>query len=96
MKIRNEDLVAMLKKMDEVEEKAAAAFSSSSEEDAQIAREKMHELRAMLYSMLATEQEEPSVYPITYPVILPHRDVPWWDQVTFTCKSTGGNATEAE
>ena len=90
MKIKNEDLVAMLKKMDEVEEKASGAFGSSSEEDLQAAVEKMRELRAMLYSLLATGQEETAAYPITYPVIVPYRDVPWWEQVTCTCKGTTG------
>ena len=83
MKIKNEDLVAMRKKMDEVEEKASGAFSSCDSEDLQIAVEKMRELRSMLYSLLATEQEEPAVHPITYPVI-----VPWWEQTQITCKST--------
>ena len=90
MKIKNEDLVAMLKKMDEVEEKASSAFSSCDAEDLQIAVEKMRELRAMLYSLLAAGQEEQNPYPITYPVILPYREVPWWEQVTCTCKGTTG------
>ena len=99
MKVKNEDLVAMLKKMDEVEEKAGIAFSSCDSEDLQIALEKMRELRTMLYSLLATGQEETVAYPITYPVIVPYREVPWWEQVTFTCKSasgTDGSATGAE
>lgn len=99
MKIRSEDLVGMLKKMDEVEEKASYAFSSCDSEDLQIAVEKMRELRSMLYSLLATGQEEPAVYPAAYPVIVPYREVPWWEQVTYACKSassTGGSATEAE
>ena len=87
MKIKAEDLIAMLKKMDEVEEKAGAAFSSCDSEDLQIALEKMRELRAMLYSALAKE-EEAAPYPVAYPVIVPHREVPWWEQVT--CKSATG------
>ena len=90
MRIKAEDLVAMLKKMDEAEEKASCAFGSCDSEDLQIAVEKMRELRAMLYSLLATGQEEPAAYPITYPVIVPYRDVPWWEQVTCVCKGTTG------
>ena len=85
MKIKNEDLVAMLKKMDEVEEKASCAFSSRDSEDLQMAVEKMRELRAMLYSLLAAGQEEPAPYPVTYPVIVPYRDVPWWEMPKITC-----------
>ena len=97
MKIKNEDLAAMLKKMDEAEEKAGVAFGSSSEEDLQMAAEKMRELRAMLYSVLATGQEEPAPYPITYPVIVPYREAPWWEMTRVTCASgAGGSATEAE
>ena len=99
MRIKTEDLVEMLKKMDEAEEKAAAALDSSGGEGLQAALEKMRELRAMLYSLLATGQEEPAVYPITYPVVVPYREVPWWEQVTCVCKSasgTGGCATVAE
>ena len=95
MKIKAESLVEMLKKMDEVENKAGIAFSTSSEEDLQIALEKMRELRAMLYSLLATVQEEPDIYPITYPVIVPYRQVPWWEQVTCTCKSTSGKSWDS-
>ena len=88
MKIKVEDLVAMLKKMDEVEEKAGAAFNSSSEEDLQIALEKMSQLRAMLYSALARE-EEAVPYPVVYPVVVPYREVPWWKQVTCTSGTSG-------
>ena len=94
MKIKAEDLVAMLKKMDEVEEKAGAAFNSSSEEDLQIALEKMRELRAMLYSALARE-EEAVPYPVAYPVVVPYRETPWWEQVTCSCGSSSKDTTEA-
>ena len=82
MKIKAEDLVAMLKKMDEVEEKAGAAFGSRDSDDLQVALEKMRELRSMLYAALAKE-EESAPYPVAYPVI-----VPWWEQAQITCKST--------
>ena len=94
MQIRAESLVEMLKKMDEVEEKAGAAFSSSSEEDLQAALERMRELRAMLYSVLAKE-EEAAPYPVAYPVIVPYRNVPWWEQVTCSCDSSSKNTMEA-
>ena len=93
MKIKAENLIAMLKKMDEVEEKAGAAFSSSSEEDLQAALEKMRELRAMLYSALAKE-EEAVPYPVAYPVIVPYKEVPWWEQVTCSCGSSSKGTTE--
>ena len=94
MQIKAEDVVTMLKKMDEVEEKAGIAFSSSSEEDLQIALEKMRELRSMLYSALAKE-EEAAPYPVAYPAIVPYRDVPWWEQVTCSCKSASGTGDSA-
>ena len=94
MQIKAESLVEMLKKMDEVEEKAGAAFSSSSEEDLQAALEKMRELRAMLYSALAKE-EEAAPYPVAYPVIVPYKEVPWWEQVTCSCGSSSKDTTEA-
>ena len=90
MQIKAEALVAMLKKMDEMEEKAGAAFSSCDREDSQIAVEKMRELRAMLYSLLAAGQEEPAVHPITYPVIVPYWEVPWWEQTHITCTGATG------
>ena len=95
MNIRAEDIVKMLQKMDEVEEKAGAAFSSSSEEDLQIALERMRELRAMLYSALAKE-EEAAPYPVAYPVIVPYREVPWWEpQITYSDRSLSKGTMEA-
>ena len=89
MQIKAEALVAMLKKMDEMEEKAGAAFSSCDREDSQIAVEKMRELRAMLYSAL-TREEEAVPYPVTYPVVVPYREVPWWEQTHITCTGATG------
>ena len=88
MRIKAEDLVEMLKKMDEAEEKVGIAFSSCDSEDLQIAVEKMRELRAMLYSALAREEEAQAVpYPVTYPIVAP---VPWWEQTRITCKDSTG------
>ena len=89
MRIKAEDVVTMLKKMDEVEEKAGAAFSSCDSEDLQIALEKMRELRSMLYSALAREEEN-ILSPVAYPVVVPFKERPWWEQVTCTCKNTSG------
>ena len=87
MKINAEDIVAMLKKIDEIEEKAACAFSSCEQEDLQAAAEKMRELRAMLYSLLAAGQEEQNPCPVTYPVIVPFWEAPWWETTRITCAS---------
>ena len=91
MKIKAEDIVAMLKKIDELEEKAARAFSSCEQEDLQAAVEKMRELRAMLYSLLVAGQEEqnpsPAPCPVTYPVIVPFWEAPWWETTRITCAS---------
>ena len=91
MKINAEDIVAMLKKIDEIEEKAARAFSSCEQEDLQAAVEKMRELRAMLYSLLAAGQEEqnpsPAPCPAIVPYIVPYREAPWWETFRITCAS---------
>lgn len=86
MWIRAEDLVEILRKMDEVKDKAGAAFSACEQEDLQKAVERMRELREMIYTVLAKEEQERAVpYPIPYPVITP---LPWWEQIT--CKSSTG------
>ena len=93
MKIKANDIVAMLKKLDEIEEKAGRAFSSCEQDDLQSAVEKMRELRAMLYSLLAAGQEEqnpvpsPAPCPVTYPVIVPFWEAPWWETTRITCAS---------
>ena len=91
MKIKAEDIVAMLKKLDEIEAQAARAFSSCNAEDLQAAAEKMRELRAMLYALLAAGQEEqnpsPAPCPAIVPYIVPYRDAPWWETTRITCES---------
>ena len=88
MRIKAEDLARMLRKMDEVEEKAAQAYNSSRDEDLAMAVEKMRELRAMLYEVLEREEEaQAAPYPVAYPIVAP---MPWWEQIS--CKS----GTEAE
>ncbi len=94
MQIKAEDLVKMLKKMDEVEEKAKIAADRRDVEDLYEAVAKMRELRSMLYSALAKEEEAQTIpYPVTYPVVVPYREVPWWEQVTY--KSTSGKSWDS-
>ncbi len=52
MWVKAKKLVEILKKIDEVEDKAGIAFSSSSTEDLQIALERMREVRKIAYEIL--------------------------------------------
>lgn len=52
MWVKAKKLVEILKKIDEVEDKAGIAFSTSSEEDLQIALERMREVRSIAYEIL--------------------------------------------
>ena len=88
MRISANDVVALLKKVDEVEEKAGRAFSSYDQEDMQAALESARELRPMLYAMLASAAEEGMPYPAHCPAA-PCRDISWQDMTRVTCGAPG-------
>lgn len=91
MKVNAEDLIKMLQKMDEVEEKAGVAFSSCSSEDLQMAVEKMRELRTIVYGLLSCalqskDEDCGGKTPLPCPGVTPiWREVPWWDLTRVTC-----------
>lgn len=91
MRISANDVVALLKKVDEVEDKAGIAFTTCDQQDLQIALEKARELRPMLYGVLASGAEDGTPYPVLYPVY-PYKDTSWGDFPKVTCSSgTSGN-----
>ena len=89
MRISANDVVALLKKVDEVEEKAGIAFSSYGQEDMQAALDSARELRPMLYAMLASAAEDGTPYPVLYPAVVPCRDTTWGDFPRVTCSASG-------
>lgn len=91
MRISAGDIVALLRKIDEVEEKAGVAFTTCDQQDLQIALDKARELRPMLYAALASSAEEGTPYPVPYPAIVPQGgDAPWWETTRVTCGPSSG------
>ena len=89
MRISANDVVALLKKVDEVEEKAGRAFATYDQQDMQIALDSARELRPMLYAMLASAAEEGTPYPVLYPAVVPQWDTTWGDFPRVTCSASG-------
>lgn len=69
MQVRAEEIVAVLKKIDELEAKTEVT-------------ELTQEIRYMLYSMLEHEEYAPST-PVYVPNYI--HDIPWWKQWQITC-----------
>ena len=90
MEVNAEDLITMLKKLDEAEERAARC----SFEDLRAAIEKMRELRAILYGLLSRALQtkdggggNPSMPgPIGTPLL---REIPLWE---ITCGTRGDSS----
>lgn len=81
MWIKAEDLVSILKKLDEVEESARVAASTYERENWQQTIRQLQELRVTVYEgLLKEEQERPA--PIVYPVVAPQQ----WETHSITCK----------
>ena len=90
MRIGTGDIVALLRKIDEVEEKAGVAITTCDQQDLQIALDRARELRPMLYAALAAAAEEGTPYPVPYPAVVPQWDITWRDSTRVTCGSSDG------
>lgn len=89
MRISASDVVALLKKVDEVEEKAGVAFTTYGQQDMQAALDSARELRPMLYAMLASAAEDGMPYPVFCPAVVPQWDTTWQDSTRVTCSASG-------